>query len=193
MQDAQSSASRPVRRPPQEPGSPAPLRAFPPRGNGREGRPRQSRESSGPAMEADRDERLRREAAEYYRDHRVPQRMEEALNTLFPLRPADLYGDLVPRSGARRAGAPREGRWGGAERRCLRRAGRSGGLGGVCGNVTVFAVCECAAIACGKWSWRCSGFTGCSAPVASWFLVSHKLCRKDETAKKVCNKPHVAT
>ncbi|XP_048801026.1 enolase 4 isoform X3 [Lagopus muta] len=46
-------------------------------------------------MEADRDERLRREAAEYYRGHRVPQRMEEALNTLFPLRPADLYGDLA--------------------------------------------------------------------------------------------------
>ncbi|XP_035185779.1 enolase 4 isoform X2 [Oxyura jamaicensis] len=38
---------------------------------------------------------LRREAAEYYRGHRVPQRMEEALNALFPLRPADLYGALA--------------------------------------------------------------------------------------------------
>ncbi|NXT48448.1 ENO4 Enolase, partial [Pluvianellus socialis] len=37
----------------------------------------------------------RREAAEYYRAHRVPQRMEEALNALFPLRPADLYGELA--------------------------------------------------------------------------------------------------
>ncbi|NWS55298.1 ENO4 Enolase, partial [Chunga burmeisteri] len=37
----------------------------------------------------------RQEAAEYYRDHRVPQRMEEALNALFPLRPADLYGELA--------------------------------------------------------------------------------------------------
>ncbi|NXJ15126.1 ENO4 Enolase, partial [Odontophorus gujanensis] len=49
-------------------------------------------------MEADADGRLRREkeeAAEYYRGHRVPQRMEEALNALFPLRPADLYGDLA--------------------------------------------------------------------------------------------------
>ncbi|XP_041875349.1 enolase 4 isoform X1 [Corvus kubaryi] len=39
--------------------------------------------------------RLRREAAEYYRGHRVPERMEEALNTLFPLRPGDLYGELA--------------------------------------------------------------------------------------------------
>ncbi|XP_040530749.1 enolase 4 isoform X3 [Gallus gallus] len=46
-------------------------------------------------MEADTDVRLRREAAEYYRAHRVPQRMEEALNALFPLRPADLYGELA--------------------------------------------------------------------------------------------------
>ncbi|POI35915.1 hypothetical protein CIB84_000333 [Bambusicola thoracicus] len=46
-------------------------------------------------MEADTDVRLRREAAEYYRGHRVPQRMEEALNALFPLRPADLYGELA--------------------------------------------------------------------------------------------------
>uniref|UniRef100_A0A663EH13 Enolase 4 n=1 Tax=Aquila chrysaetos chrysaetos TaxID=223781 RepID=A0A663EH13_AQUCH len=38
---------------------------------------------------------LRREAAEYYRGHRVPQRMEEALNSLFTLRPADLYGELA--------------------------------------------------------------------------------------------------
>ncbi|KAF1522284.1 Enolase 4, partial [Eudyptes sclateri] len=37
----------------------------------------------------------RQEAAEYYRDHRVPQRMEEALNALFPQRPADLYGELA--------------------------------------------------------------------------------------------------
>lgn len=42
---------------------------------------------------------LRREAAEYYRGHRVPQRMEEALNALFPLCPADLYGALVPPGG----------------------------------------------------------------------------------------------
>lgn len=41
----------------------------------------------------------RREAAEYYRDHRVPQRMEEALNALFLQRPADLYGELVARGG----------------------------------------------------------------------------------------------
>ncbi|NXX91204.1 ENO4 Enolase, partial [Centropus bengalensis] len=39
--------------------------------------------------------RLRREAAEYYQEHRVPQRMEEALNSLFPRRPADLYGELA--------------------------------------------------------------------------------------------------
>ncbi|NXL63895.1 ENO4 Enolase, partial [Chordeiles acutipennis] len=42
--------------------------------------------------------RLREEAvaaAEYYRGLRVPQRMEEALNALFPLRPADLYGELA--------------------------------------------------------------------------------------------------
>ncbi|NXS90922.1 ENO4 Enolase, partial [Jacana jacana] len=37
----------------------------------------------------------RQEAAEYYRGHGVPQRMEEALNVLFPLRPADLYGELA--------------------------------------------------------------------------------------------------
>ncbi|NXJ01313.1 ENO4 Enolase, partial [Psophia crepitans] len=38
---------------------------------------------------------VRQEAAEYYGDHRVPQRMEEALNVLFPQRPADLYGELA--------------------------------------------------------------------------------------------------
>ncbi|XP_030343642.1 enolase 4 isoform X1 [Strigops habroptila] len=38
---------------------------------------------------------LRIEAAEYYRGHGVPQRMEDALNTLFPQRPADLYGELA--------------------------------------------------------------------------------------------------
>ncbi|NXY90044.1 ENO4 Enolase, partial [Alcedo cyanopectus] len=38
---------------------------------------------------------LREEAAEYYRGYRVPQRLEEALNALFPLRPADLYGELA--------------------------------------------------------------------------------------------------
>ncbi|KAM9188449.1 enolase 4 [Mergus octosetaceus] len=38
---------------------------------------------------------LRREAAEYYRGQRVPQRLEEALNVLFPLCPADLYGALA--------------------------------------------------------------------------------------------------
>ncbi|XP_014800696.1 PREDICTED: enolase-like protein ENO4 [Calidris pugnax] len=37
----------------------------------------------------------RQEAAEYYRGHGVPQRMEDALNALFPLRPADLYGELA--------------------------------------------------------------------------------------------------
>ncbi|KFQ37796.1 Enolase-like ENO4, partial [Mesitornis unicolor] len=37
----------------------------------------------------------RQEAEEYYRGHRVPQRLEEALNALFPLRPADLYGQLA--------------------------------------------------------------------------------------------------
>ncbi|NXU52648.1 ENO4 Enolase, partial [Turnix velox] len=37
----------------------------------------------------------RQEAAEYYRAQRVPQRMEEALNALFPQRPADLYGELA--------------------------------------------------------------------------------------------------
>ncbi|NXA10164.1 ENO4 Enolase, partial [Sapayoa aenigma] len=37
----------------------------------------------------------RREAAEYYRGQRVPERMEEALNALFPLRPGDLYGELA--------------------------------------------------------------------------------------------------
>ncbi|NXR98685.1 ENO4 Enolase, partial [Oxylabes madagascariensis] len=39
--------------------------------------------------------RLRREAAEYYRGLRVPERMEEALNALFPQRPEDLYGELA--------------------------------------------------------------------------------------------------
>ncbi|NXV85373.1 ENO4 Enolase, partial [Calonectris borealis] len=37
----------------------------------------------------------RQQAAEYYRRHRVPQRVEEALNALFPQRPADLYGELA--------------------------------------------------------------------------------------------------
>ncbi|NXY60235.1 ENO4 Enolase, partial [Callaeas wilsoni] len=47
-------------------------------------------------MEAgERRGRLRREAAEYYRGHRVPERVEEALNALFPLRPEDLYGELA--------------------------------------------------------------------------------------------------
>ncbi|NXN91092.1 ENO4 Enolase, partial [Rhinopomastus cyanomelas] len=35
------------------------------------------------------------EAARYYRAQQVPQRLEEALNELFPLRPADLYGELA--------------------------------------------------------------------------------------------------
>ncbi|NXR62575.1 ENO4 Enolase, partial [Rhadina sibilatrix] len=39
--------------------------------------------------------RLRREAAEYYRGQRVPERMEEALNALLALRPEDLYGELA--------------------------------------------------------------------------------------------------
>lgn len=49
----------------------------------------------------------REEAAEYYRGHRVPQRVEEALNALFPLCPADLYGELVARGG----GAERRFLW----------------------------------------------------------------------------------
>ncbi|NXY45217.1 ENO4 Enolase, partial [Ceuthmochares aereus] len=35
------------------------------------------------------------EAADFYRRHRVPQRLEEALNALFPRCPADLYGELA--------------------------------------------------------------------------------------------------
>ncbi|NWQ66548.1 ENO4 Enolase, partial [Neopipo cinnamomea] len=46
-------------------------------------------------MEADGRRERRREAAEYYRGQRVPERMEEALNALFPLRPEDLYGELA--------------------------------------------------------------------------------------------------
>ncbi|XP_057273339.1 enolase 4 isoform X1 [Pezoporus wallicus] len=49
-------------------------------------------------MEAEAGQRLRAlrmEAAEYYRSHGVPQRMEDALNTLFPQRPGDLYGELA--------------------------------------------------------------------------------------------------
>lgn len=66
----------------------------------------------GPAMEAAaRLGRLRREAAEYYRGHRVPERMEEALNALFPLCPEDLYGELVARGGEA-AGRGRRGRVG---------------------------------------------------------------------------------
>ncbi|NXH22538.1 ENO4 Enolase, partial [Bucco capensis] len=38
---------------------------------------------------------LRREAAEYCRSHQVQQRLEETLNALFPLRPADLYGEMA--------------------------------------------------------------------------------------------------
>ncbi|NXP70643.1 ENO4 Enolase, partial [Ramphastos sulfuratus] len=37
----------------------------------------------------------RQQAAEFYRGHQVPQRLEEALNALYPLRPADLYGELA--------------------------------------------------------------------------------------------------
>ncbi|NXB92671.1 ENO4 Enolase, partial [Vidua chalybeata] len=46
-------------------------------------------------MEASERRRLRREAAEYYRGHRVAERMEDALNALFPLHPEDLYGELA--------------------------------------------------------------------------------------------------
>nr|XP_041572918.1 enolase 4 isoform X5 [Taeniopygia guttata] len=46
-------------------------------------------------MEAAERRRLRREAAEYYRGQRVPERMEDVLNALFPLPPADLYGELA--------------------------------------------------------------------------------------------------
>ncbi|NXI38646.1 ENO4 Enolase, partial [Galbula dea] len=38
---------------------------------------------------------LRQKAAEYYRSHLVPQRLEETLNALFPLRPTDLYGEMA--------------------------------------------------------------------------------------------------
>ncbi|XP_059708015.1 enolase 4 [Haemorhous mexicanus] len=46
-------------------------------------------------MEAGERRRLRQEAAEYYRGQRVPERMEDALNALFPLHPEDLYGELA--------------------------------------------------------------------------------------------------
>ncbi|NXG33944.1 ENO4 Enolase, partial [Dromaius novaehollandiae] len=50
-------------------------------------------------MEPDSDrrqlQRLGRDAVEYYRSREVPQRLEEALNALFLLRPTDLYGDLA--------------------------------------------------------------------------------------------------
>ncbi|NWY02867.1 ENO4 Enolase, partial [Nothoprocta ornata] len=47
-------------------------------------------------MEAEVARRRRaREAAEYYGSEDVPRRLEEALNALFPLRPADLYGGLA--------------------------------------------------------------------------------------------------
>ncbi|XP_032605100.3 enolase 4 [Taeniopygia guttata] len=46
-------------------------------------------------MEAGERRRLRQEAAEYYRGQRVPERMEDVLNALFPLPPADLYGELA--------------------------------------------------------------------------------------------------
>ncbi|XP_039403694.1 enolase 4 isoform X11 [Mauremys reevesii] len=38
---------------------------------------------------------LRHQAAEYYRSNEVPQRLEEALNATFYLRPPDLYGHLA--------------------------------------------------------------------------------------------------
>ncbi|KAM9379558.1 enolase 4 [Phaethornis superciliosus] len=38
---------------------------------------------------------LREEAAEYYREQRMAQRLEETLNALFLLRPADLYGEMA--------------------------------------------------------------------------------------------------
>ncbi|NXP16773.1 ENO4 Enolase, partial [Scytalopus superciliaris] len=37
----------------------------------------------------------RREAARYYRGQRVPERLEEALNAVFPMQPRDLYGELA--------------------------------------------------------------------------------------------------
>ncbi|XP_071605612.1 enolase 4 isoform X3 [Heliangelus exortis] len=40
-------------------------------------------------------QKLREEAAEYYREQGVPERLEETLNALFPLRPADLYGEMA--------------------------------------------------------------------------------------------------
>ncbi|NWJ11139.1 ENO4 Enolase, partial [Crypturellus undulatus] len=39
--------------------------------------------------------RQAREAARYYSSQDVPRRLEETLNALFPLRPADLYGELA--------------------------------------------------------------------------------------------------
>ncbi|XP_019358437.1 PREDICTED: enolase 4 isoform X2 [Gavialis gangeticus] len=42
-----------------------------------------------------RQREVRRQAAEYYQRHEVPQRLEEALNATYPLRPADLYGHLA--------------------------------------------------------------------------------------------------
>uniref|UniRef100_A0A8C6X7D8 Enolase 4 n=1 Tax=Naja naja TaxID=35670 RepID=A0A8C6X7D8_NAJNA len=38
---------------------------------------------------------LKHQAAEYYRNNEVPQRLEEVLNTMFYQRPGDLYGYLV--------------------------------------------------------------------------------------------------
>lgn len=80
----------------------------------------------GSAMEAgERRGRLRREAAEYYQGHRVPERMEEALNTLFPLRPGDLYGELVARGGE----AAGRGRTGLSRPRVPARGGAEGPCG----------------------------------------------------------------
>ncbi|XP_048362784.1 enolase 4 isoform X2 [Sphaerodactylus townsendi] len=38
---------------------------------------------------------LKHQAAEYYRNNEVPQRLEEVLNTMFYLRPPDFYGHLA--------------------------------------------------------------------------------------------------
>ncbi|NXH31601.1 ENO4 Enolase, partial [Myiagra hebetior] len=78
--------------------------------------------------------RLRREAAEDYRGQRVPERMEEALNTLFPLRPGDLYGELVARAGA----AAARGRRGLSRPRVPARGGAEGPWGSVLNLFTLF-------------------------------------------------------
>lgn len=53
---------------------------------------------------------LKHQAAEYYRNNEVPQRLEEVLNAMFYHRPADFYGYLVggvpPRGVSGEGGTP---------------------------------------------------------------------------------------